>query len=94
MNRFDDDLLRKLGVRCKPGPVRIPLYAQKMLVYDLVQPIPGMVVSRVVDVPDELQSLMAIILQIEDGAAFRRFVSWKTKKENIFIMIAYVDCRP
>jgi hypothetical protein len=70
--RLDSDLLENLGVRCYPGPVRIPLYAQKQLVYDQVQPIPGMVVSRVVDVSPELQSLMAIILQIEDGSAFRR----------------------
>jgi hypothetical protein len=72
---LDSELLETLGVRCYPGPVRIPLYAQKQLVYDQVQPIPGMTVSRVVDVPDELQKLMAIVLQVEDGAAFRRFGS-------------------
>jgi hypothetical protein len=34
-----------------------------------------MTVSRVVDVPDELQKLMAVVLQVEDGVAFRRFDS-------------------
>ncbi len=64
-------MLETMGIRCSPGPIRIPLYAQKVMVDDIVQPIPGMIVSHVEDVSDELQSLMALILQIVDGSAFR-----------------------
>jgi hypothetical protein len=63
-----------MGIRQSHGPVPIPLYAQKVMVYDLVQPIPGMVVGRVADVSAEQQFLMSLILQIEDGQAFRRYL--------------------
>ncbi len=62
-----------MGIENAPGPIRIPLYAQKVLVDDPVQHIPGMVVSHVEDVPDDLQSLMSFVLQIVDGRAFRRY---------------------
>ncbi len=62
-----------MGISLSPGPVPIPLYAQKVLEpIRPVQGIPGMVVSRVADVDPELQSLMSLVLQIVDGRAFRR----------------------
>jgi hypothetical protein len=61
-----------MGIRLSKGPTRIPLYAQKIMVDEAVQPIPGMIVSHVEDVPDDLQALMSLILQIVDGSAFRR----------------------
>ncbi len=76
-----------MGIKQCRGPVPIPLYAQKEMVYDLVQPIPGMVVGRVVDVPAEQQFLMSLILQIEDGQAFRRYVSSKVRIMQEFEML-------
>jgi hypothetical protein len=42
------------------------------MVDDDVQPIPGMIVSHVEDVPDEQQILMSHLLQIIEGQSFRR----------------------
>jgi hypothetical protein len=71
---LDQNLLESMGIRLSNGPTRIPLYAQKVMVDDAIQPIPGMIVSHVEDVPDDLQVLMSLILQIVDGHAFRRLV--------------------
>ncbi len=71
-NRFSPELLSSMGVYPCPGPFPIPLYAQKMMVDDDSQPIPGMIVSHVEDVDPELQTLISIILQIRDGRSFRR----------------------
>jgi hypothetical protein len=43
------------------------------MIDDDVQPIPGMIVSHVEDVDDELQTLMSLLLQIVDGRSFRRY---------------------
>jgi hypothetical protein len=43
------------------------------MVDDDVQPIPGMIVSHVEDVDDEMQALMSLLLQIVDGQSFRRY---------------------
>ncbi len=72
-------MLKAMGIKSVPGPIRIPLYAQKIMVDDLVQPIPGMIVSHVEEVSDDLQSLMALVLQIVDGSAFRRYLKRKQK---------------
>jgi hypothetical protein len=53
------------------------------MVDDDVQPIPGMIVSHVEDVDDEMQALMSLLLQIVDGRAFRRFVMKKTEKRKL-----------
>ncbi len=69
-----------MGIRLSTGPTRIPLYAQKVMVDDAIQPIPGMIVSHVEDVPNDLQILMSLILQIVDGPAFRRYVNKEKRK--------------
>jgi hypothetical protein len=45
------------------------------MVDDENQPIPGMIVSHIEDVPDEQQVLMALLLQIVDGQSFRRLLN-------------------
>ncbi len=83
LSSIDSGLLDAMGIRPCRGPVPIPLYARKTMVYDLVQPIPGMVVGRVADVPAEQQLLMSLVLQIEDGQAFRRyFRSYEKEKTD------------
>ncbi len=61
-----------MGIEPCRGPVPIPLYAQKVMVDDVDQPLPGMIVSHVEEVPAGQQVLMSLILQIVDGRAFRR----------------------
>ncbi len=73
--RSDPNFLALLGVQRCRGPVPIPIYAQKIMVDDDLQPIPGMIVSHVEDVPTEQQLLMSLLLQIIDGQAFRRYSS-------------------
>ncbi len=82
-NRFSPELLSNMGVRPCSGPFPIPLYAQKMMVDDDPQPIPGMIVSHIEDVDQELQSLISIILQISDGRLFRRWVNFMKKERNL-----------
>jgi hypothetical protein len=78
-----------MGIRLSRGPTRIPLYAQKVMVDDQVQPIPGMIVSHIEEVPDDLQALIALILQIVDGRAFRRLVYEKKEASWLLIVLLY-----
>ncbi len=80
---FDPTLLASMGVHVAPGPIRIPLYAQKLMVDDDVQPIPGMIVSHVIDVDPEVQALIALALQIVDGRSFRRYMKLNLRKTEL-----------
>jgi hypothetical protein len=51
------------------------------MVDDAAQPIPGMIVSHVEDVPSDLQSLISLVLQIVDGPVFRRLVHEKNSNK-------------
>jgi hypothetical protein len=70
--QVEASVLSAMGVIPAPGPIPIPVYAQKMLVPVQDQTISGLTVYQVTDVDDELQSLMSLLLQIVDGKAFRR----------------------
>ncbi len=70
----DGSVLAAMGVTLSPGPVPIPLYAQKECVPVDDRFLPGLVVYRAVDVDPELQMLMSLVLQVTDGDAFRRYV--------------------
>jgi hypothetical protein len=61
-----------MGVELAPGPVPLPLYAQKELVPSRNQFSSDLIVYEVADVDHELQGLMSLLLQIVDGRAFRR----------------------
>ncbi len=71
-------LLSSMGIRLSPGPVPIPLYAQKTMQLVPDRNLPGLSVYKPVDVDPELQSLMSLLLQVVDGKAFRRYM----KREN------------
>ncbi len=86
---LDQTLLENMGIRLSRGPTRIPLYAQKVMVDDQVQPIPGMIVSHIEEVPDDLQALIALILQIVDGRAFRRLVHEKKKTSWLLFALLF-----
>jgi hypothetical protein len=70
---LDTSTLSAMGIRVSRGPVPIPLYAQKEVKPVNDRYLPGLVVYQVVDVDPELQALMSLVLQITDGAAFRRY---------------------
>jgi hypothetical protein len=76
---LDPAVLRHMGVELSPGPVPIPLYAQKKMVDDDEQPIPRMIVSHIEEVDPETQYLASLVLQITDGKAFRRYVAHERK---------------
>ena len=64
----DSHLLTSLGVNPVPGPVLVPLYVQKKM----VPCSPDLDLFRADDQDPELQSLACLVLQVEDGAKFRR----------------------
>ncbi len=73
----ESSVLASMGVTLSPGPVPIPLYAQKECLPVQDRHLPGLVVYRAADVDPELQMLMSLVLQITDGTAFRRYVKRK-----------------
>jgi hypothetical protein len=65
--------LALLGVSPVPGPVLIPLYAQKTMDPVAEPRLPGLVVSQVIDIDPDIQSLVSLVLQVVDGSKFKRY---------------------
>ncbi len=69
---LSNEVLTSLGVSLVGRVVSIPLYTRKKMVVDRDLSLPGLTVSRVVDVDPETQYYVSIVLQITDGCTFKR----------------------